>query len=120
MRSRFLSLRDRVGKPTLVRGHLSLKSSAGNSHQAFQGGKLPRHPGKVASYVPCYVLRVLCPHSSTSLTPCATKASVRPPEPLPSSVGALPSPAPPRPSRWFLRPPGATPRRAAAWPWPAA
>src|SRR5215210_8713986 len=75
----------------LVRGHLSLKSSAGNSHQAFQGGKLPRHPGKVASYVPCYVLRVLWPHSSTSLTPCATKASVRPPEPLPSSVGALPS-----------------------------
>jgi hypothetical protein len=25
-----------VGKPTLVRGHLSLKSSTGNSHQAFK------------------------------------------------------------------------------------
>src|SRR5215208_222996 len=25
-----------VGKPTLVRGHLPLKSSAGNSHQAFK------------------------------------------------------------------------------------
>ena len=25
-----------MGKPTLVRGHLSLKSSTGNSHQAFK------------------------------------------------------------------------------------
>ena len=32
-----------VGKPTLVGGHLSLKSSTGNSHQAFKRSKLERN-----------------------------------------------------------------------------
>src|SRR5215210_9175912 len=38
----------------------------------LQGAQLPRHPGKVAVYVPRYVLRVLWPHSSTSRTTYAT------------------------------------------------
>src|SRR5215210_8530762 len=38
----------------------------------LQGCKLPCHPGKIAGYVPRYVLRVLGSHSSTSLAPCAT------------------------------------------------
>jgi hypothetical protein len=38
-----------VGKPTLVCGHLPLKSSAGNSHQAFKGAQLLANDGRVAS-----------------------------------------------------------------------
>src|SRR5215213_859908 len=41
----------------------------------------------------------------TSRTPASTTTSVRSPETLPWRAGALPSPAPPRPSRRLLRPP---------------
>src|SRR5918995_5651195 len=81
----------------------------------LQGGQLPRHPGKVAGYVPGYVLRVLWPHSSTSLTPYATRASVRPPEPLPAPAEALPSVASPRPSRRLLTAPPEGPLARVLW-----
>src|SRR5215210_8759522 len=55
---------------------------------SHQGHQLPCHAGEVAGNVSGNVLRVLRSHfSSTSLTPCATTACVRPPAVLGHRAG---------------------------------